>query len=117
MKKLERILFWTPRILSILFILFVSAFALRMFGGKMTATDLIITMLPSIVLTVILLLAWRYEMAGAILFLLAGVFYIIWMNDSAFADYFMISGPAFLISILFLEYHFLFKTGMEKKRK
>ena len=76
----KRLLYWTPRILAIAFILFISLFALDVFGEGLgfwqTIGALAIHFVPSFVLLVVLVLAWRWEWIGAVAFAGAGLAYI-----------------------------------------
>ena len=111
---MKKTLFWTPRILTILFILFISMFALDSFGGDKTVFaqigDFLIHLIPGFVLIVLLYFSWRHEIVGAVAFLLLAIAYIImaW-GKFPISTYFIISGPMFLISILFLTNLFLKK--------
>ena len=111
---MKKTLFWTPRILTILFILFISMFALDSFGGDKTVFaqigDFLIHLIPSYVLIILLYFSWRHEIVGAVAFLLLAIAYIImaW-GKFPLSTYFIISGPMFLISILFLTNLFLKK--------
>lgn len=104
---MKKTLFWTPRILTILFILFISMFALDSFGGDKTVIaqigEFLIHLIPSFVLVVLLYFSWRYEIIGVIAFLILAITYIImaW-GKFPVSTYFIISGPMVLISILFL---------------
>jgi hypothetical protein len=77
MEKSIRILHWAPRILCIAAILFVSLFALDAFEPGLPLGDQIkgflIHMIPSFILLAVLLLAWKRELAGGILFILIGL--------------------------------------------
>ena len=107
---INRDLYWTPRILSIVFILFLALFSLDVFGNGYglweTVLGLLIHNIPSIILTVILVISWKYEIVGAIAFILAGLAYIIMtaINASLYLALswgLIIAGPAFLIGVLF----------------
>ena len=78
----KRALFWTPRALSILFIAFLSLFALDVFGEHsgfwQTALALTMHLIPSFVLIAALVLAWRWEWIGAALYGAAGLLYVGW---------------------------------------
>jgi hypothetical protein len=110
-KKINPLLYWTPRILSILFILFLALFSLDVFesgqGFWQTALALLMHNIPSIFLAVILVFSWKYEIIGGIAFILGGFLYIFLTLMRNF-EWFMlawiaqISGIAFLIGILFL---------------
>ena len=97
--------FLAPRVLAILFILFVSMFALDVFGeGRgfwQTLTALAIHLIPSFVMLAALVVAWRWEWAGAVLFAACGMFFFHivrgpWWGKSLFAS------PCFLTAWLLL---------------
>jgi len=74
------LLFWTPRVLSILFIAFLSLFALDVFDGHHGFLQLMLALamhlIPSFILIAALILAWRWEWTGAVLYGAAGLVYI-----------------------------------------
>ena len=104
---MKKILFWTPRILGTLFIVFLSLFALDMFSDDLKWYEQIlgflIHLLPSLVLLVFLIMAWKKHLLGSIMFLVAGIFYIFlsWGKMDGWS-FLVISGPAILIGILFI---------------
>ncbi len=110
----KRCLFWAPRVLSIAFVAFLSLFAMDVFdehlGFWQTAIDLTMHLIPSFVLIVVLILAWRWEWIGAALYAAAGLLYVIWVASMArpvppavrLTWVLCIAGPAFLIAALFL---------------
>lgn len=77
MTKKILILHWTPRILCILAILFISLFALDAFEPGLTIWQQLAAfamhLVPSFVLLALLLVAWRWELAGGIVFMLLGL--------------------------------------------
>lgn len=114
MKQQQNILiFYLPRILSIIFILFLMLFSLDVFEPGRSAGEIAVGLLmhnlPALFLSIILALSWKkYPILGGITFILAGFAYIILLiSNQNFEWYmiswsFMISGPAFLIGFLFL---------------
>jgi len=96
-----------PRILGILFAMFVSLFALDVFGQGaglwQEILGLLIHLVPTYLIILALVIAWRWEWVGTILFGGLGVFYIVltWEQFSWVAAA-LISGPAFLVGGLFL---------------
>ena len=76
MERSESIFYWLPRCLSIIAIIIVSAFSFDVFqsgdsfAGKWE--DLVIHLVPSYLLTVILVVAWKWEYTGGIIFLVIG---------------------------------------------
>ncbi|MBI1297758.1 hypothetical protein GC175_22710 [bacterium] len=69
---LRRLLYWTPRSVSILFALFLSLFALDVFGAGYSPLEVTVALLIHLVPTFVLLaataLAWRWEWIGAVVF-------------------------------------------------
>jgi hypothetical protein len=68
----RRVLFWAPRVLCVLFALFASMFAFDVFsesrGFWPTVGGLLIHLVPTCILVIVLLVAWRWEWVGAVLF-------------------------------------------------
>ena len=65
-----------PRILSILAIGFISLFALDSFEHGTLGEQILaflLHMIPSFVLTIILAIAWKWELIGGILYILLGI--------------------------------------------
>ncbi len=81
MKKSTKVLQWTPRILCILAILFISLFSLDSFSSERTfwqnAFTFLMHLIPSFVLLAVLIVAWRREKAGGILLTIIGVIWLI----------------------------------------
>jgi len=74
---MKNFFYWLPRILCILAILFISLFALDAFEeGKTIGQQLLaflIHLMPSFVLLAFLLVAWKWELIGGIIFMLIGI--------------------------------------------
>ncbi len=110
----KRTLFWAPRILSICFIAFLSLFALDVFDGRhgfwQTMLALFMHLIPVFVLIAALILAWRWEWIGAVLYAAAGLLYVTWVLSMSrpvppavrLIWILTIAGPAFVIAALFL---------------
>ena len=106
-QTVEKILFWSPRVLGILIAIFVSLFALDVFGEGYsfweTITALAMHLIPTLVILIVLGIAWRWEWTGGFLFVALGVLYItLFWEPSNLPAYLIISGPLFLVGILFL---------------
>ncbi|MBZ5554177.1 MAG: hypothetical protein LAO21_15785 [Acidobacteriia bacterium] len=101
------LLFWTPRILCLLFALFVSLFALDVFGGGQgfwkTSLALLMHLIPTAVILIVLAISWHRDWVGAILFPVCGLFYLekVW-GRFHWSAYLIIPGPLFLVGVLFL---------------
>ena len=120
-KRVNKYIFWMPRILSIAFILFLALFSLDIFGNGLNFWQTVIALfmhnIPSLILLITLLISWKYELFGGIIFSLAGIFYICLtiFNNSlnwyiALSWALTIALPALLIGILFV-------VGWFKKKK
>ena len=105
-KTLKQILFWTPRVAGILFILFLSLFALDIFDMQLgfweTIVGLLMHLIPSILLTIVIIIAWRWEWVGAALFIGWAVWYLTRAQGEDWIAYALISGLPALIGLLFL---------------
>jgi hypothetical protein len=106
-KPLKQALFWAPRILGILFAIFISIFALDVFGQGYSFAETVLALamhlVPTGILLVVLVLAWRWEWIGGILFPGLGILYLVtaW-GRFHWSAYLVISGPLILEGILFL---------------
>jgi len=104
--SVKRILFYTPRVLGILFILFVSLFALDIFDMGLdfwgTIVGLFMHLLPSIVMTIVLVLGWRWEWVGAAFFAAVGAWFLRISTPGDVMYYIVFVGVPFLIAALFL---------------
>ena len=73
----RKILFWTPRLLCMLTILFVSLFALDSFTPGLTLwqqlSDFIIHLIPAFALTGLLVFAWKNELLGGIILIVVSI--------------------------------------------
>jgi len=103
---MNKLLYWTPRILTILFILFLGLFALDAFEGDQSfgakLGGFFIHLIPNLTLILILILAWKWEWIGTIAFILVGIAYIVmFWGRFPVSTYFIIAGPLFLVAILF----------------
>jgi hypothetical protein len=113
----KKFLYWLPRILGMLFALFISIFALDAFGESIpfpeAVVGFLIHLVPTYIMIAVLLVAWKWGVVGGTLFILAGVSYIIWMHNLHWAAFLLIGGPPILIGILFIAIHFSSKIVLK----
>ncbi len=128
MKNPIRIIHWAPRIICILAILFISLFAADAFTPERTMwqqlSGFVIHLIPSFVLLALLILAWKKELIGGIIFTLIGSILspIIFqhnynMNHSTWISLgiiLSISIPFVLVGILFIVSYFLKRESQNK---
>ena len=103
----RRWLFWTPRVLTILFAVFISIFALDVFEGHHSLGQLLVALgihlIPTVLILVLLAIAWRWEWVGGLLYFGLGVVYIVaFWGRFHWSAYMFIAGPLFLLALLFL---------------
>jgi hypothetical protein len=101
-----KIIHWAPRIAALLIIFFVTLFSLDVFemGGTILEQigAFLMHSLPSIVMIVLLIFAWRKPAVGFVAFLLAGLFFLRFVIIGRdLAHFLLFSGPLLLISALF----------------
>ena len=98
----KRWLYWLPRVLSILFALFISLLALDVFGEGYnfweTLVALFMHLIPTFILVAVLAIAWRWERVGAALFLALAIIYLV-LTDGRMLT---IPIPLIIFSLLFL---------------
>ncbi|MCX6718251.1 MAG: hypothetical protein NTY81_01445 [Candidatus Staskawiczbacteria bacterium] len=112
MEKINKFLYWTPRVSAVIFILFLALFSLDVFDGAYgfwgTALALFMHNIPSLILLAVLIISWRKEIIVGIIFILAGLFYIGLLFLNSRFEWYMISwmitiaGPAILVGVLFI---------------
>jgi len=77
MKTSIAVLHWLPRIICILAILFISMFALDAFAPGLTFWQqiggLLMHLIPSFILLALLVVAWKWELIGGIIFTIIGL--------------------------------------------
>ena len=112
--RIDGWLFWTPRVLSILFALFVSVFALDAFNEgedfwKMVRAFLI-HLIPAALIVVALVIAWRWEAIGGLLFIALGAVSVAQTRLGWFTL------VLFLVGVLFLLSRFLGRTKGDQQQ-
>lgn len=118
--KRNKFIFWTPRIILIIFALFLVIFSFDVFDScnSFLSCTLALFMhnLPSIILLIILLISWKYELFGGIIFTIFGIICLIVLLYNLFLGYNK-GNPIFIIgSIVFLLIGILFLIGWKQKK-
>ncbi len=101
-----------PRMLSIVFIIFLSLFSLDVFNEKsgfwQILAGLFLHNILALIFLIVLIISWKHEIVGGIIFISAGIFYIIFAfshADSwkvALEWSIQIAGSVFVIGGLFI---------------
>ncbi len=100
-------LFWIPRVLAILFILFLSIFALDVFEVEapfiQKLVGFLVHLVPSFALIIALLVSWRKPLIGGTIFILMGLsFTFLFKTYQSLLTFSTISLPAIIIGALFI---------------
>jgi len=102
----RRLLFWTPRAICIAFAIFLSMFALDVFGEGYgfwkTLLALFIHLVPVYMVLAVLVIAWRWEWVGALGFAGLAIWYAKWAWPRHPIWILGIGGPLLVIAALFL---------------
>ena len=104
---MKEILTWAPRIIALIYIGFLSLFALDAFDENHSfpqrITGFFIHLLPSFILMACLLIAWRHRILGGLIFLIVGMIFTVYFGTYQKASSFlMISVPLLLAGVLFI---------------
>lgn len=109
---MKKIVYWTPRVLAILFTLFIMMFSLDVFDGSSPLADQLIGFfmhnLPAYGIILVIVFSWKKDIIGMIGFALIaiGLFMMVMGSNQLSGSavnpaVFIISGPALLISLLY----------------
>jgi len=126
MKISTRVLYWLPRIICIIGILFISMFSIDTLNSELTIWQQILSLsmhlIPSFVLIFLLLLSWKRELIGGIIFMIIGLGFspIIFihnfkMNESIWLSLGIISVitiPFAIVGMLFIVSHYRRKKSI-----
>ena len=128
MKKSIKVFHWLPRIICMLAILFVSLFAADAFAPGLTIWQqlggFIIHLIPSFILLAFLIVAWKWEYIGGIIFIIIGLglspfvfMHNYKMNDSIWMSLGIILSitiPFVIVGVLFIVSYFMKKKNLQE---
>lgn len=109
--KINKFLFWMPRTLAMVLILFSILMSLDVFqvgmSPKQIITGFLIHNIPTLILFLVLLISWKYELVGGITFIATGILYILMVSGIGDCQTIIkmslpISGISFIIGVAFL---------------
>jgi hypothetical protein len=130
MKTSILIIHWLPRILCIIAILFISMFALDSFEPGMPfwqqVGGFLIHLIPTYILIIFLLVAWKWELRGGAMFAIVGLGFIpfiymmnyqinhsVWMTLSVVL---LINIPFVIVGVLFIISHFMKSKNLRNEK-
>lgn len=105
--QLYAALTWFPRVLAIVFALFISVFALDSFDGHASFLEklghLLVHLIPTALVVGAMIVAWRYRIIGGLVFIMLGMAFTIhfgtWKETELFL---MFSVPLFVAGLCFI---------------
>jgi hypothetical protein len=107
---------WIPRVLMIIFILFVMLFSLDSFGGDKTLGEQLLGFfihnIPAFVLIITLILTWKRPFYGGVFFIMLAIFLTFFWSTYRMLPTFLI----FTLVPLFAGFLFLFAHYCKKKQ-
>jgi hypothetical protein len=105
MTSTQNLLLWVPRIAGLLVATFLALFALDAFNETSSFVGALPTfaihLIPSLLVLMVVAIAWRFEWIGAIAFIALAVLYAV-MARGRLDWIAVISGPLVLVGVLFL---------------
>jgi hypothetical protein len=108
---LRQAVHWAPRVLGVIFALFLSLFSFDVFGMGLSPLEalgaFLIHSLPTLGLLAAVALGWRWPLAGGLLFVAWGLFYVLAMGGFDWIAYALIGVLPMLIGLLFIADHLL----------
>jgi len=102
---MKTVLYWAPRVLGILGILYIGMFSLDVFEAGTPVLHMLlgfaIHSIPSLALVLFLVLAWKYERVGGALFFVAFLAPFLFLSNALWVNA-LLGAPFLLIGALFL---------------
>jgi len=129
MKTSIKVFHWLPRVICILAVLFISMFAADAFAPELTIWQqlggFLIHLIPSFILIAILIIAWKWEYIGGIIFAIIGlgmspfVFMLNYQRNhfsigASLGIILMITFPFVVVGALFIISHYMKKKESSK---
>ncbi len=101
-------LFWTSRLLGVLYLIFISLFALDMFGEGFSWLGLFMHLIPSILVLIAIIVSWKRDLLGAIGFLVIGAG---WLAIGAYETW--VSFSTIVLPLLVISGLYFWRLGLK----
>ena len=105
MSRSRTLVFWSPRVLGLIVVLFLATFALDAFSpGKPlleSARDFLVHLIPALAVLTVLAAGWRHPHAGALGCVFLAACYA-WYGRGHLAWIVIVSGPLLMTALLFV---------------
>ena len=100
-----KIINWAPRVLGVMFSLFIALFAIDVFSEGYSLVealgDFFIHLLPAMIIFAFTVIGWYWPGYGAMLWFISGTGFVLFFDNPWQVDI-ILSAPQFLVAILFL---------------
>jgi len=97
----KKIIYWLPRILSLIIVLFFAVFILEGFGPGFSWQDSLAHFLTALIVLGITIIAWKKPELGGWIFIVVGILFGLFFH-SPWWNGLLIGGGPIIIGILFL---------------
>jgi len=109
-------LIWIPRVLAMIFIVFLSLFALDAFSGDALfikkLAGFFVQLIPSFILALTLLISWKKPLIGGSIFILLSIaFAFFFRTHRTVPTFLLITFPVALVGILFITFDLVAKKS------
>jgi len=109
-------LMWIPRVLAMIFIVFLSLFALDVFSGNAPfikkLAGFFVHLIPSFILVLTLLISWKRPLVGGSIFILLSIaFTFFFRTYRSVPTFLQVTFPVALVGILFITFDLLAKKS------
>ncbi|MFA5030972.1 MAG: hypothetical protein WC495_05285 [Patescibacteria group bacterium] len=122
---MKKFLYWAPRILSILLVVFISLFSLDIFDGSYIGWEIVlgfvIHLLPVFVAIMFIIIAWKWEKIGGSLFILLGIAFV-FIGGYELIAILLFTIPCIIVGGMFLLHHHIYPkentyTNLNQRRR
>ena len=116
-EKGQKIFYWLPRIAGIICAIFCFVLAFGVFA-EVDWTPLektigfLMQLIPFLIMIILLLIAWKRELIGGIIYILLGIAiiaYMILFRTERWYNSFILSVPLFFVGLLFIIHYLIFE--------
>jgi hypothetical protein len=107
----NKLLYWSPRIIGILAILFMIMFSIDCFDGEGPISDQLLCLfmhnIPTFGFIIVLIIAWKWELIGGILFAMISLAAaIVFKSFAGNPASLLVISPFIICSALFIYHHY-----------
>lgn len=99
---MKKVIYYLPRVLSILIVCFFALFILEGFGSDFSWRDSLMHALLSFIVLIVAILSWKKPKIGGCIFIVFGFWYLFSVFNSGWYSGLIVSGVPLVTGALFL---------------